>query len=292
VNKTAWLFMYTTASNQWSEQPISAFDGTIEDSIYIAAVDPNNADLVYLRSQGQATGGESRLYVTNNASSSDGGATFTTPTSGTFQTPAATGSTIIGELLGFALSPDGSKVYVGTKESGVWVAPASTLVFQQTNSRIDTQCLATRGTELWACSDAVSGFVAGASTDDGATFTTKLCSVTGMTGVEGCPNADASGPFGCAAMGNTAQLCPAVLATICQLDGTDFMCVPCGEDGGVEGDAGGASTGPAKAPSKSSSCGCSAVGNAGGTAGAVGGLLFTGLTLSRRRGRRPRRERR
>jgi hypothetical protein len=298
-NKTAWLFMYTAATQQWAEQPITAFDNTMEDSIYIAAVDPNNADLVYLRSQGQATGGESRLFVTNNASS-DAGAMFTTPTSGTFQTPAATGSTIIGELLGFALSPDGSKVYVGTRESGVWMAPASTLVFQQTNSHIHTQCLATRGTELWACSDAVSGFVAGTSTDDGATFTTKLCSVTGMTGVEVCPNADASGPFGCAATGNTAQVCPPVLATICELDGTDFMCVPCGDDGGAEESEGGAVTGGSgadgggskAASSSKSSCGVTAVGDVQGTAGAVGGLLVTGLTLSRRRGRRARQARR
>ena len=33
--------MYTTASSQWSEQPIADFDNTMEDSIYIAAVDPN-----------------------------------------------------------------------------------------------------------------------------------------------------------------------------------------------------------------------------------------------------------
>jgi hypothetical protein len=285
TNKTAWLFMYTTASNQWSEQPISDFDNSMEDSIYIAAVDPNSADLVYLRTQGLATGGESRLFVTNNASS-EAGAMFTTPASGTFQTPAATGSTIVGELLGFALSPDGSKVYLGTRESGVWMAPASTLVFTQTNSHIHTQCLATRGSELWACSDAVSGFVAGVSTDDGMTFTDKLCSITGLTGLIACSDAG-SATVGCSSMGNTAAVCPATLSTVCQLDSLDYMCAPCGEDAGAEG---GATEGPTKAPSKSSSCDLSAVGSAGGTAGAVASLVLTGLTLVRRRVRGRRRK--
>jgi hypothetical protein len=289
-NKTAWLFMYTAASNRWVEQQITDFDNTMEDSIYIGAVDPNDADLVYLRSEAVATGGESRLFVTSNASS-DAGAMFTTPTTGTFQTPAATGSTIIGELLGFALSPDGSKVYVGTRESGVWMAPASTLVFTQTNSHIHTQCLSTRGPELWACSDAVSGFVAGVSTDDGATFTTKLCSVTGLTGVIACPGPDAGVPIGCGATGNTAALCPAALGTVCLLDSITDSCIPCGEDGGAESEGGtlAGTSAPSKSSSKSSSCGLSAVGSAGGSAGAVAGLLLTGLTLTRRRvrARRP-----
>jgi hypothetical protein len=295
-NKTASLFMYTTASNRWVEQPIVDFDPTMEDSIYIAAVDPNNADLVYLRSQGQYSGGESRLFVTSDASS-DAGAMFTTPTTGTFETPAATGSTIVGELLGFALSPDGSKVYVGTRESGIWMAPASTLVFTQTNSHIHTQCLATRGSELWACSDAVSGFVAGVSTDDGMTFTTKLCSVTGVTGVEACPAGDGGAPFGCGAMGNTAALCPASLNTVCTLDSITFSCIPCGDDGGAggEGDAattaaGGSPDAGSSTPSSksSSSCGLSAVGDAGGAAGALGGLFFTAVAVARRRDRRAR----
>jgi len=314
--KTAWLFMYSspggsdggdggeasepTTGGVWTEQPISEFDPTAENAIYIATVDPNNADLVYLRTQGQATGGESRLFVTQNASAPDGGATFITPAGGTFQTPEASGSTIVGELLGFALSPDGSKVYLGTYESGVWMASTSDFVFEQTNANVDIQCLATRGSDLWACGPAKTGFVAGVSTDDGATFTDKLCSITGLTGVLSCPTVT-TGPFGCGgATGNTAALCPAPFDALCSLDSLTGSCGPCNDagvqetaptpDAGSSGSSGsGGSSGSSATPSKSSSCGCSAVGNAGGTAGALVGLLFTGLALSRRGTRRGRR---
>jgi hypothetical protein len=328
-NKTAWLFMYSspnsgggggdggdgdggggddsgdggdgggggdepTAGGVWTEQPITEFDPTLENAIYIAAIDPNNADLVYLRTQGQATGGESRLYVTQNASAADGGATFTTPAGGTFQTPEASGSTIVGELLGFALSPDGSKVYLGTYESGVWMASTSDFVFEQMNANVDIQCLATRGSELWACGPAKTGFVAGVSTDDGTTFTSKLCSITGLSGVLSCPNTDA-GTIGCGASGNTAAVCPATYDTLCSIDSIGGSCGPCDDAGVQESPAppeAGVDAGPSTTPSKSSSsssCGCSAVGNAGGTAGALASLLFTGLALSRRGARRARR---
>jgi len=299
--KTASLFMYTTASGSngpWVEQLITPFDNTTEDSVYIAAVDPNDADLVYLRSSGLATGGQSRLYVTSDASS-DAGAVFNVPQSASFDVPEA-GYAIVGELQGFALSQDGTKVYVGTKESGLWMASASDLQFEQTNSKIHVECLATRpgsSNELWACSDAVSGFVAGVSTDDGATFTSKLCSVTGMTGVVACP-ANPSGPVGCAADGNAAAVCMDSYNTVCLLDSLDSECTPCSEEGGASSSggggsssggssSGGATSSGAPTKAKSSSCGFSA-GDSGGTGGALGGLLLTGLALVRRRGRGPR----
>jgi hypothetical protein len=185
------------------------------------------------------------------------------------------------------------------------VAQATTLQFAQTNSHIHTQCLATRqtsaGEELWACSDAVSGFVVGTSTDDGATFTTKLCSVTGMT-LDTCPAS--SGTLGCAASGNTAAVCGSVYDQICLLDSDDFMCEPCGADGGVAGgdagataetgSSGGGSTGPGGAGStgsstkkSSSSCDFSPGESGGGAAGAIAGLAFTALAAARRRRREP-----
>ncbi|WP_198104559.1 hypothetical protein, partial [Clostridioides difficile] len=39
---------------------------------------------------------------------------------------------------------------------------------------IAVQCLRTSGTTVYACSNEVSGFILGASDDDGATFTPKL----------------------------------------------------------------------------------------------------------------------
>jgi hypothetical protein len=290
-DKTASLFMYSMTSNTWTEQAIPAFDPTQELAIFIAGVDPNDADLVYLRTQGQAQGGESRLFVTQNASAADGGAVFVTPTAGSFDTPAALPSEIVGELLGFALSPDGSKVWVGTRETGLWMASTSDFNFTSVNPNVQIQCLATRGSELWACSNSSyskAGWVAGVSTDDGATFTEKLCSVTAITSVLDCPAVDA-GHEGCGSTGNTAEVCPSVLANICTLDSAtdNFMCEPCGPDGGPESppSGGGADAGSHGAAKNASSCGCSAVGNAGGAAGSVVGLIFIGVAVSRRRAR-------
>ena len=85
-----------------------------EDSVYIGGVDPTNADQVYLRSDANPAGGTSSLYASN----ATGMITKVT----TFYVEAAQDVVFTGELLGFALSPDGSKIFVGTKESGLWSA--------------------------------------------------------------------------------------------------------------------------------------------------------------------------
>ena len=64
-------------------------------------------------------------------------------------------------MLGFALSSDGSKIFIGSNEDGLLMAEASDLVFHRQNAKIHVQCLATRGNELWACAPAVDGFVGG-----------------------------------------------------------------------------------------------------------------------------------
>jgi MYXO-CTERM domain-containing protein len=286
---TASLFVYTTASGVWVEQPIPGFDPSVEDSVYIGAVDPNDADVVYLRSRGLAGGGQSRLFVTRNASASpaDGGATFTEPAGASFDVPDVTGTEIVGQLEGFALSPDGSKVYVGTEESGVWMAPATTLAFTQMNAKPVTQGLATRltpqgTTELWACSKASGGFVVGVSTDDGATFEAKLCSITGLTGVASCP-AVSNPTLGCAAPGDTRAVCPMVLSDFCAVY-TGGACEPCGGDeGGAGSDAAPPDAGTAAAAKKPSSCGCSAVGSSGDADGALAGLFVAAMAFARRR---------
>jgi hypothetical protein len=278
--RTASLFEWTTTSAKWTEHVITQFDPTMEDSIYIAAVDPTNADRVYLRTSGLASGGESRLYVT-----SDAGTTFTLPMTANFPVPQA-GLALIGELQGFALAPDGSKVYVGTKESGLWMASSTDLVFKQTNSHVHVQCLATRGTELWACSDAVSGFVAGVSSDDGATFTSKLCSVTGLTGTAACAPND-GGPSACMATGNASQ-CGASFDTLCSLDSLSGECTVCSDDAGASPptmDAG-TGTGTKATAAASSSCDLAVVGTGGGAAGALGGIALVSLAMQRRRRRR------
>jgi photosystem II stability/assembly factor-like uncharacterized protein len=148
--RTASLFVSTDGGAAWVERPVP-IDVTRESEVFIAAVDPQNADRVYLRTLGTA----SRLLVTDDA-----GQSFTSPLA------------LEGPMNGFALSPDGAKVYAGGPEDGLFMATRDALAFER-RSAIHVQCLAARGPELWACSDEPSGFIAGASDDDGATFIAK-----------------------------------------------------------------------------------------------------------------------
>jgi hypothetical protein len=133
-----------------------------ERAVFIAAVDPTNADRIYLRTQ-NATDLPSRLIV-----SDDGGKTFR-------DVYAAQGA-----LLGFALSKDGKTVWVGGPKDGVRMASTTDFGFRQ-KSTIEVQCLTWTPDGLWACSSEKNGFVAGLSKDEGATFEAKLhfCDVTG-----------------------------------------------------------------------------------------------------------------
>lgn len=126
---------------------------------YIAAVDPNVADTVYVRTLGldKMTG----LYSGRVLVSTDGGQTFAQKWSGD-------------RPQGFALSQDGTRVYVGSVADGLQVAGTSDFAFTQT-SKHQIQCLAMSGTTLYACgNEAESGFILGSTTDEGATFTPVL----------------------------------------------------------------------------------------------------------------------
>jgi hypothetical protein len=160
--RTASLFVSSDKGMTWTEH-LAPLDPSVETAVYIGGVDPTNEDVVYLRSEGQ-----SRLSVTR-----DGGQTFQSV------------KTLDDEMLGLALSQDGSKIYIGSVADGLLVAPTSTLAFTQTSS-IHVQCLVTHGADLWACSDEVSGFVAGVSHDDGKTFTPVL-HLLGIEGPIECP---------------------------------------------------------------------------------------------------------
>ncbi|MDP9001727.1 MAG: hypothetical protein M3O46_16630, partial [Myxococcota bacterium] len=132
----------------WTEHVV-AIDPANELDVFIAAVDPMNADRVYLRILNVYGG---RLIVTD-----DGG-----KTSRTVLTTAV-------PMPGFALSPDGSRVYVGGA-GGILMAHSSDLQFAKESS-VPVQCLTATQSVLYACSsETTGGFSLGASTDDGATF--------------------------------------------------------------------------------------------------------------------------
>jgi hypothetical protein len=247
------LLVGANGGSAWAEHPMPPLSHEV--SMYVAGVDPANAGGVYLRSAPATTAGQSRLFVTT-----DGGQTF------------HAALTLSSAMAGFALSPDGSTLYAGSVDDGLWVAAradaiVSTSAFHKT-SAIHVQCLATSGADLWACSDEASGFVAGVSSDDGATFTPKLH-------LYGIGSAIACAPD------SSASRCGAEFPQLCQaLGGCDAAT---GQDAAAGPDAGepsrDAGTGGS---SQRASCGCSVVGGAGGAAGlaAMGGAL---AAVARRR---------
>jgi hypothetical protein len=273
----AVLFVSLDKGTTWQEGDLSAaqFDPTMEDSIWIGGVSPTDANTLYIRSRGQATGGLSRLTTVTVAS--DGTPTFAT--THVFDVEAGFGD-LEGNMLGFALSPDGTKIYVGTPNDGLWVAQTSDMVFHQ-NNPIIIQCLATRqtsqGVELWACSAAVDGFVAGVSTDDGKTFTSKLPLIGALTGPIACP-ADPSG----AACGQTANAsqCDVPWQSFCEL-------YPCGiPDASAAGPPPTGDAGAAATTTGGGSSGCNLEPGGGGGAAIGAGLALAAIALTRRRVKR------
>jgi hypothetical protein len=256
--KTAWLFVSMDQGATWTQDqlPSDLYDPSSEDSIFIGTVDPTNAGRLYIRSSGILTGGQSRLTVADVAA--DGTAAFRGEH--TFEVEAGMG--LSGQMLGFALSPDGTKVYIGSETDGLWVASTSDFVFTQ-KSTLDVQCLATRNDELWACSAASSGFIAGVSTDDGATFTAKLPLIGTLTG----PIACTANPQGAACDTNqNSSQCSAAFQAFCAVN-------------------------TCSAPSTKSSSSCDvARGSSPSPAMLLGGLAamgaISGMALRRRRSKR------
>lgn len=309
TERTASLFVSTDNGATWVENPVTSFNPSIacldmpamqcpsEDSLFIAGVDPTNADRVYLRSNGITgtnTPGYSRLYVTNVTG--DGGLTFDVVKSFTLPVVQSTDFTVIGEMLGFALSPDGSKVFVGTRETGLWSASSADLTFTNVNSKIHVQCLASRqastGPELWACSDEISGFIIGRSTDDGVTFDALMPTITSMSGPIACsPNGASEACFtdanaSACSCSTYQQICTTYETPACFGCGLDGPPTDAGSTGSTASD-GGADGGAAvvgKAAPRSASCGCSVVGG-GGAAGFFAGCAILAMALRRRRTR-------
>jgi photosystem II stability/assembly factor-like uncharacterized protein len=271
--RTASLLVSTDKGMTWSEKhlPAAQYDATTEDAIYIGAIDPSNIDRVYIRSSGLVTGGRSRLTVVNGASTAS--PTFTTAR--IFEVEGGFAGEMTGELLGLALSADGSKVYVGTKEDGLWMASASDLKFTKKSSKV-IQCLATRGNELWACSAEVSCFILGVSTDDGATFTPKLPTLGALTGPIACAPGSNEAGAACNTNQNSSECGPAY-QNFCGFYG-------CGiPEGGTACDSEGKPP-----PPSSSMCDVSLVGicRCGGGALFAGAIAVVGVALRRRRRRR------
>jgi hypothetical protein len=226
--------------------------------------------------------------------SADAGKTFSAKYSG-------------GAMLGFALSPDGSKVYLGGASDGLQVASVSDFAFRQTSS-VPVQCLRTSGTTLYVCSDEMTaGFTLGASTDDGAMIVPQL-HVQNVRGPLAC--APSSSTAACVAGWPALQQVLGGISTPPPVDAggateagsaTDAGDASVRETGGdaqAPGDAPGgaddAGAGPPPAPVASSGSGCSVAGvpvAAGDGAALVVAALYFARKLSSRAARSSRRSR-
>jgi hypothetical protein len=123
-------------------------------SIYIGAVDPLDADVLYIRTLADSA---SRVIA-----SRDAGATW----NDVWNAP--------GDVPGLALSADGSTLALGGPIVGVNIASTADWAFRQTSS-MGPYCLAWLGNDLIACGkEAVEGFSIGVSHDEGAHFAPLL----------------------------------------------------------------------------------------------------------------------
>jgi hypothetical protein len=250
----ASLFVSLDDGAHWTERALPPL--VDELAAFIAAVDPADADRVYLRTAGpMKPPSQSRLMVTSDAGQS-------------FAIPLAF-ATASGQLLGFALSPDGSKVYAGSPQDGLYVGARADVdassPFHKMSS-IHVQCLATRGAELWACSDEASGFIAGVSSDEGATFAARLH----LNGIEA--------PVACA---------PDASASRCSCDAFQQLCASLGgcatsDACGGPSDASPLGGEPLLTPPSASGSGCSVHGR-GGAAGLAAAAVAAFAAAARRR---------
>lgn len=136
----------------WSRQNIDLMGG---QAPYIGAVDPGNPDVVYARIDGTSDGTTRADHL---MVSKDGAKTWT-----------EIGGTN-GDMFGFALSPDGTKIAFGGPKDGLMIASTSDYAFKQV-STIGVRCLRWTGAGLYACaSDYPDNFTVGLSTDEGKSW--------------------------------------------------------------------------------------------------------------------------
>jgi hypothetical protein len=164
---SASLFVSIDDAKTWTERPIPLTQA--EAGAYILAIDPKNPARVYLRTYDASS---TRLLVTDDA-----GKTFTTKFSGGKSTDG----------LAAALSPDGSKIWIGSDFDGLQVASTTDFAFSKI-SFLQPQCLASDGTHLYMClRDATNTFLV-VSDNGGQTFSPllKRCAVRGPLACTSC----------------------------------------------------------------------------------------------------------
>lgn len=239
-------------------------------SAFIGAVDPKDPDRVYVRLD-LADWPRDLLVVTK-----DGGKTWETV------------FTAKEKLLGFALSPDGSQVAVGSTKDGVHVASTTDLAFTL-RSCITTTCLAWADAGLYACGIEYPDCFTLALSTDRAQSWKPLYHLSDLSQLS-CPSSSTTG-----------SLCPAfwddpvgqgVVQTLgvgsepaeCVADAApgEAGCFPPALDSGAEKGAEHEPSVPSPSNGKSG-CGCAVVGASGvSSAGLAALVLLVARTIRRR----------
>jgi len=177
-------------------------------SVYLSAVDPADPERIYVRSKSPD---DNTLYV-----SEDAGASW-----------KSIYNSADAPLTGFALSPDGTHVAVGS-DNGMAILQraeaadgSSAFTVARTNSTA-TRCLTWSAAGLYVCAaEASDGFTVGLSTDDGVTFR-PLLQTAHLT------------PASCAADSTVGATCPAQWCPLATTLGASCDAPPAPRDAAVD----------------------------------------------------------
>lgn len=230
----------------WSSRPISLYPAL---PMYLSAVDPTDPDTLYVRVD---NGASDHLIV-----SRDAGLTFVDVL------------TIPTDMLGFALSPDGSRVAAGGPGVALQVAGTTDFAFRPAANVLSLRCLTWAERGLYACAqESLDRWTLGLSTDQGQSFT-PLWHVQDLV------------PLECAASTSTGSVCPRAWLDVSAQIGADLV-----PDGVPNSGAQVAAPSPSKGGSSCSSVASSSVASGTSHRGLLSGsalLAFLGAVVLRRR---------
>ncbi|MEY4549154.1 MAG: hypothetical protein RL685_5349, partial [Pseudomonadota bacterium] len=115
-----------------------------------------------------------------------------------------------GDLYGFALSPDGSRIAVGGPEVGVYIASATELEFQPVPTPVrGLRCLRWTAEGLLACGqEMLDGWTVGLTRDEGQSF-------------EALWHQQDLAPLSCAPASRTGTTCPSLWPDVARTIGAD-----------------------------------------------------------------------